>query len=282
MRDRSVIVTGGGNGIGAACAERLVAAGATVTICGRTEARLTETAARLAAGAEGTGGQVRTVVADVTDEGDVARLVDAAVDDAGHLHGVVANAGGGGAIAPYHLQDTTEFLRVLHLNVLGTMLLVKHSVARMVAAGGGSFVGMSSIAGHVTHPYLGAYTVAKAGVEEMMRNAADEYGEVGVRFNAVRPGFTATEIMGLIPKDSEIYASYVANTALPDPDLGRVEDVAHLVHFLLSDESRWITGQRINVDGGHNLRRGPDFSSFLVPVHGRDGLVARKPPAAHD
>jgi 7-alpha-hydroxysteroid dehydrogenase len=58
--------------------------------------------------------------------------------------------------------------------------------------------------------------------------------------------------------------------------------VASLVHFLLSDESRWITGQRINVDGGHNLRRGPDFSSFLLPVHGRDGLLAREAPAAHD
>lgn len=272
---RSIIVTGGGSGIGAACAARLVADGARVTICGRTQSKLDEMAERLAPVAAEAGGQIRPVVADVTDEAAVARLVEAAVDDAGHLHGVVANAGGGGAIAPFHLQDTSEFLRVLHLNVLGTMLLIKHSVARMVSAGGGSFVGMSSIAGQLTHPHFGAYTVSKAGIEALMRNAADEYGEVGVRFNAVRPGFTATELMSLIPRDSEVYASYIANTPLGG--VGEPDDVAHLVRFLLGAESRWITGQVINVDGGHGLRRGPDFSSFIEPALGHDALVARAP-----
>jgi NAD(P)-dependent dehydrogenase (short-subunit alcohol dehydrogenase family) len=275
VTERSIIVTGGGTGIGAACAARLVAEGAKVTICGRTEAKLVETVDRLAplAAEAGSGGEIRPVVADVTDEAAVIRLVDAATGAFGDLHGVVANAGGGGAIVPFHLQEVDEFLRVLHLNVLGTMLLVKHTVRRMVAAGGGSFVAMSSIAGQLTHPYFGAYTVAKAGVEALMRNAADEYGEVQVRFNAVRPGFTTTEIMELIPRDSEVYASYIANT--PMAGVGEPDDVAELVRFLLGDESRWITGQVLNVDGGHGLRRGPDFSSFVEPVLGRDTLLAR-------
>lgn len=254
---RSVVVTGGGSGIGAACAENLVTAGAHVTICGRTESRLVEVVERLGPRP----GSITHVVADVTSEDDVARLIASAVEAHGALHGVVANAGGAGALEPYGSQPTDEFVRVLHLNVVGTMLLVKHSVPHMVAAGGGSFVGMSSIAGHMTHPYFGAYTVSKAGIEAIVRNAADEYGHAGVRCNAIRPGFTSTELMSLIPRDSAIYESYIENT--PMGGVGEPEDVAHLVRFLLSDEARWITGQTINVDGGHNLRRGPDFSSFL-------------------
>jgi NAD(P)-dependent dehydrogenase (short-subunit alcohol dehydrogenase family) len=268
---RSVIVTGGGTGIGAACASRLAADGAAVTICGRTEDRLVKVVERIT----GDGGKAQHVVADVTVEDDVARLVAAAVTFGGGLHGVVANAGGGGGMGPYHLQDTTEFIRVLHLNVLGTMLCVKHSVPHMVAAGGGSFVGMSSLAGHVTHLWFGAYTVSKAGIEAMMRNAADEYGPVNVRFNTIRPGFIATEIMEGIPRDGEVWDSYIAQTPLGD--VGQPEDVANLARFLISDESRWITGQEIGVDGGHTLRRGPDFTPFIEPAIGRDALLAKKP-----
>jgi NAD(P)-dependent dehydrogenase (short-subunit alcohol dehydrogenase family) len=249
-----VLVTGGGTGIGRACAARLVADGAVVTICGRTESKLAEAADSL-------GPAVRYVVADVTVEGDVAAAVSFAASPAGTLDGVVANAGGGGPIAPYHLQDTAAFLEVLKLNVLGTMLCVKHAVPRMVAAGGGSFVGMSSIAGHVTHPNFGAYPVAKAGIEEMMRNAADEYGAAHVRFNAVQPGFTTTELMAMIPDDSAVYASYIRNT--PMAGVAAPEDVAAVVSFLIGPDSRWVTGQMIAVDGGHHLRAGPDFTPFL-------------------
>ncbi|MCU0310661.1 MAG: SDR family oxidoreductase [Acidimicrobiales bacterium] len=270
---RTAIVTGGGTGIGAACAQRLAADGVAVTICGRTESRLTDVVARIAA--TGAPGTVRHQVTDVTVEDDVAALVTGHIDAFGRLDGFVANAGGGGGMGPYHLQDTDEFLRVLHLNVLGTMLSVKHAVPHMVAAGGGSFVGMSSLAGHRTHVMFGAYTVAKAGIEEMMKNAADEYGEVKVRFNAVRPGFISTEIMEGIPRDGEVYDSYIEQTPLGD--VGEPEDVANLVRFLLSDEARWITGTAINCDGGHHLRRGPLFTSFIEPVIGHDALVARGP-----
>ena len=258
LQGRSVLVTGGGTGIGRACAARLAAEGAAVTICGRTEATLADAAAGIECG---DGGSVSYEVADVTSEDDVARVAQAASDADGCLHGVVANAGGGGRMGPYHLLDADEFKRVLELNVVGTMLTIKHTVERLAAAGGGSFVAMSSLAGAVTHPYFGAYTAGKAGIEAMARNAADEFGPAGVRFNAVRPGFIATEIMEAIPRDSAVYASYVQNTPLGG--VGAPSDVAALVRFLISDESRWITGTVINVDGGHSLRRGPDFGSFL-------------------
>jgi 7-alpha-hydroxysteroid dehydrogenase len=263
---RSVIVTGGGTGIGAACARLVAAEGANVTICGRTERKLAVTVDSV----RSAGGAIEALAADVTIEDDVRRLVDAAVAFGGGLHGFVANAGGGGPLAPYHLQDVAEFERVLRLNVVGTMLCVKHAVSHLARAGDGSFVGMSSIAGHVTHPYFGAYGPAKAGIELIIRNAADEYGDQKVRFNAVQPGFIATEIMSGLKPGNPIWDSYVDQTPLGD--VGQPEDVANVVRFLLSDESRWITGQTIAVDGGHCLRRGPDFTPSVRHQLGQAAL----------
>jgi len=274
LEGMAVLVTGGGSGIGAACAARLAADGAAVTICGRTEAKLEAAAKKIAQGC-GHGGSIATIVADVTVEADVERIASKAAEPTGFLDGCIANAGGGGGMRPYHLQDTEEFLRVLHLNVLSTMLCVKHTTPLMVRAGGGSFIGLSSIAGHITHPYFGAYCVSKAGIEEMMKNAADEFGARGLRFNSIRPGFIATELMAPIPRDSEVYASYLRNT--PMADVGRSEDVAHLARFLIGQESRWITGVAINVDGGHALRRGPDFGEFVEPVIGKEALTGGPP-----
>ena len=253
------LVTGGGTGIGKACAAALAADGAAVTICGRTEATLERAVDEIAA--LSLPGTVQWIGCDVTDEDQVVTAMHAATEPTGSLGAVVANAGGGGGMGPYHLLDTEEYISVLHLNVMGTMLCVKHAVPLMRANGGGSFVGMSSIAGHVTHQWFGAYPVAKAGIEAMMRNAADEFGPAGIRFNAIRPGFIATELMEFIPRDGEVYASYIENTPLGD--VGQPDDVGRLARFLVGPESRWITGQCINVDGGHSLRRGPQFTAFF-------------------
>lgn len=274
LEGRAVLVTGGGTGIGRACAAAAAADGAAVTICGR-RAEVLEEAAETITAAAGNGGSVQIVTGDVTDEESVQAIIAKSCEPTGGLDAVVANAGGGGGMGPYHMQDTAEFTRVLHLNVLGTMLCVKYSVPQMVARGGGSFVGMSSIAGHVPHPYFGAYCVGKAGIEEMMRNCADEFGQSKVRFNSIRPGFIATEIMEGVPRDSETYASYIDNT--PMADVGQPEDVANLARFLIGDESRWITGTAINVDGGHHLRRGPNFGPFVAPALGEDVMKGNLP-----
>ncbi len=260
LKDMRVLVTGGGTGIGKACAKRLVQDGAAVTICGRTEDKLVDTVEGISAA--GLPGSIQYTVADITVEADVEQVTLLAGGEGQVLHGVIANAGGGGMPMPYGEVDTDEFMRVLNLNVLGTMLCMKYAIPMMQEARGGSFVGMSSLAGHITHPYFHAYCAGKAGIEAMMRNAADEYGRENIRFNAIRPGFIATEIMAGIPEDSEVYRSYIENT--PMNDVGQPEDVAELARFLIGPESRWITGQCINVDGGHSLRRGPDFSSFVA------------------
>ncbi|MCR9106808.1 MAG: SDR family oxidoreductase [Gammaproteobacteria bacterium] len=259
LQGYAVLVTGGGTGIGAGCAAALAADGAAVTISGR-RAEVLEAAAESIASAAQFGGSVQIVTGDVTNEDDVQAMVEKALGPTGRLNGCIANAGGGGMLMGYEKMDTDEFIRVMNLNVLGTMLCIKHTLQPMIDAGGGSFIGMSSLAGHITHPWFGAYPVSKAGIEAMIRNAADENGVHNVRFNAIRPGFVATEIMEGIPRDGEIYQSYIVNTPLGD--VGYPQDIGQLARFLVSPESRWITGQCINVDGGHSLRRGPDFSSF--------------------
>lgn len=259
LQGYAILVTGGGTGIGAACASELAADGAAVTICGRRAEVLERAAEKIAAQAD-FGGSVHWVTGDVTVEEDVQAMVNTALQPTGHLDGCVANAGGGGALAGYEEGDTAEFIRVMNLNVLGTMFCVKHTLPHMIRAGGGSFVGMSSLAGHLTHRWFGAYPVSKAGVEAMIRQAADENGPQRVRFNAIRPGFVATEIMQDIPRDSGVYRSYIDNT--PMGGVARPDDVGRLARFLIGPESRWITGQCINVDGGHSLRCGPDFTEF--------------------
>ena len=150
------------------------------------------------------------------------------------------------------------------------MLCIKHSVKHMADAGGGSFIGMSSLAGHVTHPYFGPYTASKAAIETMIKNAADEYGGVQIRFNAIQPGFIETEIMEGIERGGAVWDSYVSQT--PMAGVGQPDDIAHSVRFLLCDESRWITGQIIAVDGGNCLRRGPDYSAGVEHRFGADAV----------
>ncbi len=263
-----VLVTGGGTGIGAACARVAAADGAAVTICGRTEASLEASVEKIAPVAEH-GGSIRYVVGDVTNEDDVIRIVAAAVEATGSLDGVVANAGGGGSLAPLGMQDVDEFERVMRLNATGTFLTAKHSLPYLTESKG-SFVGMSSFAGAYTHRYFTGYTAGKGALEQIVRNAADEYGILGVRFNAVRPGFITTEIMEGISREGSTYESYLVNTPLGR--VGDPDEIAHVVRFFLGPESQWVTGQIINVDGGNSLRSGPDYGELVVMMHGPDAI----------
>ena len=253
-----VLITGGGTGIGRACAETLARHGSDVIICGRTLETLQIASEEIKSAHNA---QVEYLSCDVTEEESVEECLSKADGPSKTLDGVVANAGGAIGLGSYQDLNTDQYLDTLKLNILGTMHCVKHSIPYFANNGGGSFIGMSSIASNLTHRYFGAYTVSKAGIETMMKNAADEYGGLKIRFNAVRPGFIATEIMEVIPRNSEIFKSYVEN--IPLGEVGKPEDVASLVKFLLGSESSWITGQIFTIDGGHSLRAGPDYSEFF-------------------
>ena len=269
FKGRSYLVTGGGSGIGKAVAAGLVAAGAAVMIIGRDAYRLA-TAAQEIDGLGADGGAIRYESADVTDEDETARVVAAATAWHGRLHGVVHCAGGSETIGPITQIDSQAWRRTVDLNVNGTMYVLKHTARELVRGGGGSFVGISLIAASNTHRWFGAYGVTKSAVDHLMMLAADELGPSWVRVNGIRPGLIRTDLVAPVIDSPELSEDYRICTPLPR--VGEVADVANLTMFLLSDAASWITGQVINVDGGHKLRRGPDFSAMLEPVFGADGL----------
>jgi NAD(P)-dependent dehydrogenase (short-subunit alcohol dehydrogenase family) len=218
----------------------------------------------------GGAGSVLYEPADVTNEDEVVRVVDAATAWTGRLHGVVHCAGGSETIGPITQIDSDAWRRTVDLNVNGTMYVLKHSARELVRGGGGSFIGISSIAASNTHRWFGAYGVSKSAIDHMMQLAADELGASWVRVNCIRPGLIRTDLVAAVFQSPEVSGDYASSTPLPRP--GEVEDVANAAVFLLSDASSYITGQVINVDGGQMLRRGPDFSGMLEPVFGAEGL----------
>ncbi len=268
FENRTYLVTGGGSGIGKGVAAGLVAAGADVMIVGRNADRLA--AAIKDIEALDADGSIRYEPADITSEEEAARAVDAATAWHGRLHGAVHCAGGSETIGPITQIDSEAWRRTVDLNVNGTMYVLKHVARELVRGGGGSFVGISSIAASNTHRWFGAYGVTKSAVDHMMQLAADELGPSWVRVNSIRPGLIRTDLVVPVTESPELSADYALCTPLPR--VGEVEDVANLAMFLLSDAASWITGQCINVDGGHILRRGPDFSAMLEPAFGADGL----------
>ena len=267
FNDRTYLVTGGGSGIGKGVAAGLVDSGANVMIVGRTPERLAAAATEMNSLG---GGEVRYQQTDVTDEEQVALAVEAVTAWNGRLHGVVHCAGGTQSIGPITQLDSEGWRRTVDLNVNGTMYVLKHTAREMVRAGGGSFVGISSIAASNVHRWFGAYGVTKSAVDHLLMLAADELGASWVRVNGIRPGLIRTDLVEVIINSPEVSEDYRQCTPLPR--IGEVTDVASMAMFLLSDAAQWITGQVINVDGGHGLRRGPDMSAMLEPVFGPDGL----------
>jgi NAD(P)-dependent dehydrogenase (short-subunit alcohol dehydrogenase family) len=270
FQERTYLVTGGGSGIGKGVAAGLVAAGASVMIIGRNADRLAAAVEEIES-LDSDGGAIRYEPADVTNEDEVTRAVDAATAWHGRLNGVVHSAGGSLTVGPITHTDSEAWRHTVDLNVNGTMYVLKHAARQMVRGGGGSFVAISSIAASNTHRWFGPYGVTKSAIDHMMMLAADELGESWVRCNSIRPGLIRTDLVAAsVIESPELSADYALCTPLPRT--GEVEDVANLAMFLLSDAASWITGQCINVDGGHILRRGPDFSSLMEPMFGTDAL----------
>jgi NAD(P)-dependent dehydrogenase (short-subunit alcohol dehydrogenase family) len=260
----SILVTGGGSGIGLGTAERLAADGAHVTICGRTEQKLVDATAQIAAVASG-GATVRHVVADVTVEDQVAAAVAATQEATGRIDGLFACAGGSTHLGSVLTADVAAVRSTVDLNLMGSIICVKQGGSAMKAqdldethGGRGAIVLMSSGAGRFPHPYLWAYGVAKAGICFLAETAGEELGPLGIRVNAVAPGIIDDELMSFITAGGPLLDDYLAQ--MPLGRVGTVEDVAAAVRYLLGPESSFVTGETLGVDGGHRLRRGADYS----------------------
>lgn len=268
------VVTGGASGIGLAIVERFVAEGARVVFCDLEPAAGREVAARLGGGAgklhhsrreEGgpndgraiaarLGSTARFVGADVTDSESLGRVFDDAVAAFGGLDVLVNNAGVGGGEISIEACPEALFERTLAVNLRGPWLGMKLAFPLMRARGGGSIVSTSSISALVGMPGQGAYGASKAGVLQLTRVAAMEGAADFIRANAICPGGVVTPIIYETPLlDRPMDPAAVAaamSGAQPLPRAGMPMDIADAALWLASDESRFVTGQSIVVDGG--------------------------------
>jgi len=270
LAGRAALVTGGGSGIGFACARWLARDGCAVTLMGRREDRLRSAAAELEQ--DGSGGSVTWSAGDVADEDAVARAAAVATEATGGLDAAVLAAGTGTA-GPVLLTERAAWQAVLDTNLTGAFLSLKHAGLAMARSGGGSIVAISSVAAAVTHRFMAPYCVSKIALDGLVRNAADELGVAGIRVNSVRPGIVPTELAAPLEADDHVREDYLGQ--MPVRRLGTVDDVAALVRFLAGPGSGWVTGENISVDGGHFLRRGPDIEPWIRAGWGDDAAEGR-------
>ncbi|MER6215465.1 MULTISPECIES: SDR family NAD(P)-dependent oxidoreductase [unclassified Streptomyces] len=243
---RTALVTGAGTGIGRAVALAFAAEGARVVVAGRTAAPLEETVALITAA----GGTAAAVPADVTESGRMAGLVREAVDRFGGLDIAVNNAGILRGAVPAADITEEDWDAVLHTNVTGVWLAMKHEIAHMRENGGGAIVNISSNLGaHLRIPNAAAYVTSKAAVSALTRAAALDHIRDGVRINAVSPGATAAP-MSLRPGETEADRAERTKRETPLGRLAQAEEVAAAVLYLASPEAGAVVGTDLVVDSG--------------------------------
>lgn len=241
LRDRVVIVTGGGSGIGKAAVERLSEIGAKIVV-----ADIDGNAAEAVVKALPTGSAV-AVEADVASKSGTASYVDAAIQSFGRIDMFFSNAGILGA--PGQLLDASidSYRQTMGVNTLGTFLGIQAVGRRMIEqGGGGSIVVTASIAGLRASPGVGLYAASKAAVISITRTAAKELGPHNIRVNAVCPAPTATNFAQMPDELVE-----QMRTRIPLGRIGEADDIARVALWLLSDAASFVSGAIVPVDGGH-------------------------------
>lgn len=254
FRNRVALVTGGSSGIGRATAAAFAAEGARVVIGSRHH----KTGERAATMIRDAGGEALWTQADVSQDGDVERLVAAVVDSFGRIDYAFNAAGVSGAIRFIPMQTGGDFDSTVGTNFRGVFLSMKYEIPAMVQHGGGAIVNISAVSGILGSPGASIYAATKSANLAMTRAAALEFAGSGVRVNAVCPGVIQTEGLDrawqTLPGISIEGAKNQAMQEIPAGRFGRPEEVAAAVLWLCSDAASYVTGQAIVVDGGLSIR----------------------------
>lgn len=241
LQGKVAIVTGAGSGMGAAMVERFCAEGARV-IAADLSGKQNDVA-------RAAGQDCIAIQADVSQGADVRKMCDLALSKFGRLDVLCNNAGIQGAIAATADQTEEAFDQVIAVNLRGVFLGMKYAIPHMLKAGKGSIINTSSMAAIAAFPTLPGYTAAKGGVSALTRVTAAEYAAKGIRVNAILPGAIDTGMTRALPR--EFLESAVAATLMGR--IGQPHEIADTALFLASDESSFITGALIPVDGGYTL-----------------------------
>lgn len=239
LEDKVAVVTGAGSGMGAAIVERFCEEGARVVAVDIT-GRQNEVAKKI-------GDSCLPWQADVSSSDDVQAMLAAAVDHFGGLDVLCNNAGIQGEMKLTGEYDIDEYERVMAVNARGVFLGMRYAIPIMEARGGGAIVNTASMASKVAFPQLVAYSGSKGAVLMMTKNAAVEYADKNIRINCFCPGSIRTGMLDAMPKDY-IDAVIEAN---PVKRVGTPREIADLALFLACDESSFITGTEIVIDGGY-------------------------------
>lgn len=252
LMGKRTIVTGSAMGLGEAVARRFAHEGAAVVCVDVKPVPNEQTVQSLL----DQGGQAYSVIGDVSSSADVQRMSEEAEDFLGGIDVLVNNAG----VIPSRetVVETTEadWDETFRVNAKGTFLMSRSIIPRMIQAGGGSIVNMSSIAGLVGLPVRPAYCASKGAVSLLTRQMAVDFGKHKVRVNAINPSFVVTDInremFDKLKADSKGWQDML--DLHPLGRLGEPDDIAHAAVYLASDESRWVTGVLLPVDGGYTGR----------------------------
>lgn len=242
LKDKVIVVTGGGSGMGREVCLALAAAGATVVLGNRSESE----GEAVAAAVRAAGGKAVYLRTDVARATDCAALVQCAADHFGRVDGAFNNAGLQRAFNSVHETPDEDVSDVIDVNLKGVLYMMKYAARAMLATGGGSIVNNSSIFGLKAMPRLAYYVAAKHGIVGATRAVALDYAASGIRVNAVCPGPIKTPSLDRVTGgDDTMYAD-----AVPMRRIGQASEVASAVLWLLSSQSAYVTGSCISVDGG--------------------------------
>jgi NAD(P)-dependent dehydrogenase (short-subunit alcohol dehydrogenase family) len=243
LNDKIAIITGAGSGMGKAMAELFASEGAKV-VCADISGDQDAVAA-------GIGDAALPIHCNVADEDDIKAMIAATEAKWGRIDILCNNAGFGGGMAPLHEQTPENWDRVHAVNIRGVFLCMKHGIVSMLKTGGGAIVNTGSASGVVGWKGHSIYGAAKAGVHQMTKAAALDYGTQGIRVNAIAPGTMWT---GLVPQSKDNPEPPEGGwrlAGIPMDRWGTAMDIAHAALFLASDEANYITGVILPVDGGY-------------------------------
>lgn len=258
------IITGAASGMGRATAVRFAGEGAKIVIADLNKEG-GESAAR---DCRENGSDAVFQKTDVSAEADIKAAVDRAVKEFGRLDIIYNNAGLGGAVGPIEQIEIENWNRTMGILLTGVFLGIKHAVPEMRKAGGGSIISTASIAGIQGYAGIHAYSAAKAGVINLTRSAATELAKDKIRVNCICPGGINTPLIyGNIPGGENTSAQFLSKMQ-PMQREGRPDDIANMALFLASDESEWITGAAMVVDGGYTAA-----GNFFQNMGGGQGIL---------